>query len=649
MTASQRAKQKCATKENKPTKESQSANCCMVAPWMVVEDGRSYQLKVTQVKQQKRLDKTVDISDNLEPSNKKNGKYELHIVAPPADKEGKVTYKKITSKHTFLKKECDLKMLVKSKTQEKSIVEGGSFEIDTNGNIKGAMKGNCNTEDHSEYIPTAEPNACVTGKDLNSELKQIEEEIEHYKNYTAAGTLADQVYGRNLSDKQIAMERYFAECRMEVAQIKKDMLLNKLPSENEFTFVSLLSDLFKPLKYETLSLVPTGSNKCVSQPSVNLFIHPNFQINGTASFSVAEQYKLRDWGKERIEINGNDKKASLSLDITQGSHKYIFTHVSEFKAPRQRPKNVTIKDSSSLFGPLAETVSKIYEVSAAANKLSKNRNKRGSNSFDPGMTKFSLTGTDVRLAEDAKSHEVYWKGKVDIGLTFFDGANLTLDLLPYVIGLGGPIATLIEKALRTGGESLSKYTGISADIKLELVVKGSASGTVKLDFKDKETIASTGQIKGNIGFTVKGLVEAGLDAFGVEAGAGAGFSSGAYGTPKDSGLQGAVSDGLKDASYKNAGGATELKCELSLKQAKQGKMPTFDGDIKTTGLAIYYASYTYVRKTRDDNTRQNTGGEGIKKKKLNTKHTTKLEYNAKDRIPLVEPFSFTESIKKHIG
>jgi len=205
----------------------------------------------------------------------------------------------------------------------------------------------------------------------------------------------------------------------------------------------------------------------------------------------------------------------------------------------------------------------------------------------------------------------------------------------YVIGLGGPIAKLIEKALRTGGETLSNHTGVSADIKLELIIKGKASGKLNLEFKEKEKISSTGRIKGDIGFTVKGLVEAGLDAFGVEAGAGAGFSSGAY------------------KGIKKGGGTTSLVCDLSLKQAKQGEPPTFDGDIKTTGLAIYYAYYSYIR-PQEDTKNRGTSGEGLKKggmkkKKPKTKHTQKLEYNDKERIGLIEPFSFKESIEKHIG
>ena len=46
------------------------------------------------------------------------------------------------------------------------------------------------------------------------------------------------------------------------------------------------------------------------------------------------------------------------------------------------------------------------------------------------------------------------------------------------------------------------------------------------DFKGKEAVSSTGSVTGRVEFEVLGLVESGLDAFGIEAGAGAGFKSG---------------------------------------------------------------------------------------------------------------------------
>ncbi len=115
---------------------------------------------------------------------------------------------------------------------------------------------------------------------------------------------------------------------------------------------------------------------------------------------------------------------------------------------------------------------------------------------------------------------------------------------------------------------------------------------------------------------------------------------------EDSGIQGAVSDALHDATYKSATGATSLVCNLAIEQSKQGEMPNITGDVKTTGLAIYYAYYKYVKKRRDEVTKQNTGAFGTKKpkpKKEESPHHTKLEFNNKDQvIPIMVPFSFKE-------
>ncbi len=49
---------------------------------------------------------------------------------------------------------------------------------------------------------------------------------------------------------------------------------------------------------------------------------------------------------------------------------------------------------------------------------------------------------------------------------------------------------------------------------------------MELDFKEKETVSSTGSVTGRVWFEVLGLVESGLDIFGIEAGAGARFKLG---------------------------------------------------------------------------------------------------------------------------
>ena len=229
--------------------------------------------------------------------------------------------------------------------------------------------------------------------------------------------------------------------------------------------------------------------------------------------------------------------------------------------------------------------------------------------------------------------QVVRPNKATLGATLFEGGNLTLDLIPYVIGMGGPIGKLVEKAVRNAsgaleGSTLAKHT--KAELKLDAIITGSAKGALELDFKDKTTVTSTGSISGKVTFAIVGLIEAGLNAFGVEAGAGAGFKSG---------------------TAKSADDGTDITCTLSITQAKQGQMPTFGGDITTDGLAIYYSWYAYMKKHKDDVTNQNAGGEdNLGGNAHQLTHTPELKFDKQDqKITLVEPFSFIDEIKKHFS
>ncbi len=100
----------------------------------------------------------------------------------------------------------------------------------------------------------------------------------------------------------------------------------------------------------------------------------------------------------------------------------------------------------------------------------------------------------------------------------------------------------------------------------------------------------------------------------------------------------AVSNALHDATYKSATGATSLVCNLAIEQSKQGEMPNITGDVKTTGLAIYYAYYKYVKK-KTNVKNENTGGESEMPTK---KVKPKKEESALKRAQLI----LTESLKK---
>jgi len=639
-TSDEKAEEAVEETKNESSKNSEAADCCcMVAPWTVEEEDRAYILKVTKVGQEKVLnsDKMMDVSVKEEVSNKEKKTYELHVVTKEPKSDGKVDYKKLTSNHTFLRKKCDLGMILKDKDTKnigEFIEDGESFEIDTNGSIKNIAKETLVKEEYKSDVYF--PNATLGVTDPYAVLKNLNNEIQGEK---SLGTLSDLIGNTSSAEQDLARQHYFLQCRMEVSQLKRQALLEEsyaqsfgqgkeADEQSSFGLTSLFTMLFKPTAPRVFFIAPTGSPKCVSQPKVSLHVHPYFKMKGLASFSIAERYIETTLQNKRSLITSDSIKAAIALEIERGTQKYAFTHEANREKAKEKIKTKNIQNSGIVFGPFSRVVTKIYKASATANKMSKHRAGKGTNSFDPGMTKFEFGAEDLMLTEDGDSHEVYWKGKAVLSLTFFDGANITLDLIPYVIGLGGPIAKLVEKAIKiaaeeTGktkaGQSVSEH--INGSIKLELVVKGSAKGAMELEFVDKKTITSTGSIGGKVEFEIVGLAESGLNAFGVEAGAGASFKSG---------------------STKNSSDGTDISCELKIEQAKQGEMPTFKGDIKTDGLAIYYAWYTYVKPKTDDINKDSNGRGGLK-------HKPELKFTDEDKIDFIQPFSFIDEIKKRIG
>ncbi len=113
--------------------------------------------------------------------------------------------------------------------------------------------------------------------------------------------------------------------------------------------------------------------------------------------------------------------------------------------------------------------------------------------------------------------------------------------------------------------------------------------------------------------------------FGIEVGAGAGFKSGSAKSPK---------------------AGTDITCNLSITQAGQGGKPTFDGDITTDGLAIYYAWYAYAEYISNDKNK-NTGGKSRRAQKPTPTQT--LIFKESDRITLIEPFCFIGEMERHFS
>jgi len=431
MTASQRAKQKCATKQNKPATNSEAANCCcMVAPWEVIEEGRGYHLEVTEVGKGKGLNGTeIDVSKKLEYSNKEDKKFELHIVAPPADKDGKVTYKKVTSKHKFLKKECDLKMLVKSGKIEKSIPEGGSFEIDTNGNIKGAMGGNCEQE-------------------------------------------ADKGF---LSDYEI-----------------------------------ILKSIFNPKSIsEKINILPAGSNKCNSQPKVDLYVFPFTKYSGTVRIKYSKERKqpvdkrsIRTHNKTTsgwefsVNLKGQYGTRIFNLSPIEIEKKGITSKEKYDAKEKEKASNLDKKlgrSESHLLGRIEKVMYYFTEADKENKKYFEKLKEKSTEeaqacakhypvfSFDPGTTGIMLGVTGYETQEYPINYMVGKKYNVTLKLNFLTDANIKVDILSLLISRAGGKARKLLSSIRL--EACKGWHGIKGEIVVEMSLIG--GGTMKFDLKQE--------------------------------------------------------------------------------------------------------------------------------------------------------------------
>jgi len=566
MTASQRTKEKCGNKQNKPVKTSEAANCCcMVAPWVVIEDGRNYQLKVTKTKQE-RDGKTV--SDKEEHSNKEDEKYELHIVAPPADTNGKVTYKKITSNHKFLNKECDLKMLAKSATEEKSISEGGSFEIDTNGNIKGAMGENCKEDK------------------LASDIKPGD-----YK------TLAGYVKGlEKTSDEDFAKE---------VAAYLKSLEAEEIEASEEKTDMELvLGSLFNPQSIANkIALVPSGSNKCDKKSTPSLYVYPYSKADGSFSFMYAKAKKTEVLGyKGQIEVS------RAEIEVTGGFNLYHGTKVitiggsqkiggGSYVRKRKRQYGER-KAGKSIFGTMETILSYFKKIEQEQNKHNISQGRSSSVvknhtlfKFDPGRTGFSVAIKQHELKEIDDSYNIDYVSDMSLNVHLLNGVSITVDCIEYLIILASVTAPYVASLLSNARDNLDAGVGgknlnVKAGAAIELSLSGGITSTLKWKKElSKDIKVEEGKLAGTLGFKAKAHI---------------------YGESKILFVTIKGEAGGMAASAIKATIASQVTLKASLKSKENNLL--IGGGVDFTGLALYYVLNGSIKLKKDDTSKGSGSG-----------------------------------------
>ncbi|NOR55399.1 MAG: hypothetical protein GQ531_04265 [Sulfurovum sp.] len=595
---SQVAKGKCGTKNNQAATKSDSADCCcMVAPWVIEEENRSYKLNVTKTKEQEVMingkNETKTVPDKEEPSNKEKNTYELHVVTPALDKDGKETYKKITSNHTFLKKECDLKMLVKNDTQEKSIDEGGSFEIDTKGAIKGALMSckNNNIFDfdssNTSMLETHTPNMQYVDANEN----------------TSAGAMTD------LNDPMYTMD--FGS------------------PDDSSEFKTLIISMINPNDIaKKFTISPTGSTKCVSQPKVVLYVHDKAVYKGELSLAYGFAHTLAEnrttntgaYRNERIDITRSAFKVEGKLEYELGSTHYIIEgkHSKGFdeKGNRQvtqskrKSQHLERIDAENIFSGFREKINGFHRFFDKVQKAQSSPIK-----INTGLTKFTLK-VDGSCDEDNSSYKLKRiVNNFEIDLNLFDGAAVTLDILELGCMLGGPIGKVLSKA-RDYAEDKGQ------ELKLEFSLGGSINGNLKFSrADDSKPWSAEGKVGGKINIEILGSVKLDGSVLWVKVTAGAYFKSGSKVTENNK---------------------TEIAATLSAKTNKDDIL--IDGNIEFNGMTMYFASYLEVGKqeTKSSNG-HNDGGRGSDSHNV---IDVKREFKAQGQWPLLDEWTESKNFGK---
>ena len=587
MQASQIAKGKCAEKENKPAVASDASDCCcMVAPWEIEEQDRAYKLKVTKTKEQEVQGETKTVPDKEDPSNKEKNTYELHVITPPADGDGNVSYKKITSKHTFLKKECDLKMLVKSTTQEKSIDEGGSFEIDTDGNIKNALA-TCQESDPTKFDFTS---IDIPVSDTHTPNVQYVDANEN----TSAGPITD---------------------------LNAPIYQYEEPIAAESDLVVLFKALSDPSSLaKEIEIKPIGSNKCPLNPKVKLWVVTSLAIDGEVTLDYKPQHTVYEYKKQAKTALANAKLSVIGkVGIKKGtaSIEYATGYATGSNADGNNTySKVRRKNAKALFGGIHQPINDFYKLFGTNPHVK----KKGALSFDAGTTQLYIKASNLELAENPNDYTLDWQGKFDLGITLFKGMHGKCDIINAIVAKGNDtISVFVETVREKAKEGYDgKYFAVSAEVEAFVKITGEVDGKCSWEKKAGTEITPSGEISGTIGLSIEAKVEGKTRVFELKARAGA---------------------EIKTTSAKDSNSPPALVASLSAKSGKDSRID-FDGDVKFTGLAIYYGFYAEATTKSDDITEDTTGGFPQNDNDAVEQITDGTKITTSGNLVLVDEFSF---------
>lgn len=584
-TPSQRAMRIYAKKEDRPVNPSEAETCCcMVAPWRIKEEDRSYILKVTKPKQTEFGGRPKTVSEPEPASNEKSGRYELHIVAPEVDKSGKITYKKITSNHTFLYKECDLCMQVSDGSVAGYIKENESFEIDSDGRLKGALE-----------MYGGVPEECrVPNPD----------EFDTLRGYVDAAA--------SCMDENVTAAYIESIKSQEVEE----------PEDGKSDLETVLGALINPVNAaRRITVRPVGSTKCETVPKAVLYVYPSTKADGGFSFYYQKGHKNRaPDSKSRVEVTTGKLEVKGRFNLYHGSevisfdgshsaggHTFVRKKRPHERRARRAGKNL-FSTAERILGYVKEMEEAQHRRNRSLQRASTAAKKHPMIKFDPGKTGFALAVKNHRIKEIDDDYTVDYESDMSLNFQILNGVGITVDCIEFVIRAATGRVPRVAKLLSSARDTLDEGVGWSrlnakAGAAIELSVKGGINSTLSWKKELKRAVEiKEEKIAGVIGFGAKAHIYAESELLFVTIKGEAGGMA---------------------ASALKATIPSQLTLKGSLKQ-DQGRLKLGVG-ADFTGLALYYVlkgSLDYKKGATDKG--KHKGG-FVKKQEMKVSKETKWE------------------------
>jgi hypothetical protein len=297
----------------------------------------------------------------------------------------------------------------------------------------------------------------------------------------------------------------------------------------------------------------------------------------------------------------------------------IGTHSLEYKASLERKGTRALP----LIGSLIDHVGKTAFMFDSMKRL-------GSDAKGEILWPNLKLASDLELTELSGKAEVGTKGTFKVALDPLIGFQFNVSLLNYLIRFAGTIApvagALLAEALIMVKERASSYDEKSkavvkgsADVEIELIVKGEISGGIGVEFVEGEatTLASATKVEGSIGLQVEARMIVKAKIWKIE------FAGGAK-----VGAAAASGEGSEPSKF-----GARLKPEIG----RHSVRPV--GELFFTGLAFYYLLYLEVAGTGLESKKPKDANED--EPEFGSALTDKSRYERKGSCILLEPWAWS--------